>query len=98
MLAVVRNKYLKKSLLKIKDKDVSRNLIALPMDWHIWQLIKVNLSRFVLCCSHTASGETPTLDTIDSYMKKLHSIIVSNPQEHENLINTVRDVVNRLDR
>jgi hypothetical protein len=31
-------------------------------------------------------------------MKKLHSIVVSNPQEHEGLINTVRDVVNRLDR
>lgn len=46
----------------------------------------------------TGSGETPTLDTIDSYMKRLHSIIVSSPQEHENLINTVRDVVNRLDR
>ncbi|KAM3869836.1 high mobility group protein 20A [Diretmus argenteus] len=44
------------------------------------------------------SGETPSLDSIDSYMKKLHSIIVSNPQEHEILINTVRDVVNRLDR
>uniref|UniRef100_A0A8C4ZJV2 High mobility group protein 20A n=1 Tax=Gadus morhua TaxID=8049 RepID=A0A8C4ZJV2_GADMO len=44
------------------------------------------------------SGETPTLDSVDSYMKKLHSIVVSNPQEHEGLINTVRDVVNRLDR
>ncbi|XP_030644751.1 high mobility group protein 20A isoform X3 [Chanos chanos] len=44
------------------------------------------------------SGETPTLDTIDSYMKKLHGIILSNPQEHEDLISTVRDVVNRLDR
>ncbi|XP_056908889.1 high mobility group protein 20A isoform X1 [Takifugu flavidus] len=44
------------------------------------------------------SGETPTLDTVDSYMKKLHSLIISNPQEHESLINTVRDVVSRLDR
>ncbi|XP_054623464.1 high mobility group protein 20A isoform X1 [Dunckerocampus dactyliophorus] len=44
------------------------------------------------------SGEMATLDSIDAYMKKLHSIIVSNPQEHENLINTVRDLVNRLDR
>jgi len=44
------------------------------------------------------SGETPSLETIDSYMKKLHTIIVSSPQEHDNLINTVRDVVNRLDR
>lgn len=46
----------------------------------------------------TGSGETPTLETVDSYMKKLHSIIVSNPQDHETLVNTVRDVVNRLDR
>ncbi|XP_036391631.1 high mobility group protein 20A isoform X2 [Megalops cyprinoides] len=44
------------------------------------------------------SGETPTLDTIDSYMKKLHSIILANPQEHESLINTVREVVSSLDR
>ncbi|KAI1904044.1 hypothetical protein AGOR_G00001630 [Albula goreensis] len=44
------------------------------------------------------SGETPTLETIDSYMKKLHGIILTNPQEHESLINTVREVVSRLDR
>lgn len=44
------------------------------------------------------SGETPTLDSIDSYMKRLHSIILSNPQENQHLISTVRDVVNRLDR
>lgn len=56
-----------------------------------------DLPAFVLS-PPAASGETPTLDTIDSYMKKLHSIIVSSPQEHESLINTVRDVVTRLDR
>ncbi|XP_032870970.1 high mobility group protein 20A isoform X2 [Amblyraja radiata] len=44
------------------------------------------------------SGETPTLDTIDSYMRKLHGIILSNPQSSENLITTVRDLVSRLDR
>ncbi|XP_046890587.1 high mobility group protein 20A isoform X3 [Hypomesus transpacificus] len=44
------------------------------------------------------SGETPTLDTIDSYMKRLHGLILANPQEHDHLISTVRDVVNRLDR
>ncbi|KAM9808118.1 high mobility group protein 20A [Neosynchiropus ocellatus] len=44
------------------------------------------------------TGETATLESIDSYMKKLHSIIISNPQEHDSLINTVREVVNRLDR
>lgn len=44
------------------------------------------------------SGETPTLDSIGSYMKKLHGIILSSPQENQHLISTVRDVVNRLDR
>lgn len=58
---------------------------------HIW-------SKHTHCCWPAGSGETPTLETVDSYMKKLHSIIVGNPQEHENLINTVREVVNRLDR
>ncbi|KAH0619850.1 hypothetical protein JD844_014213 [Phrynosoma platyrhinos] len=44
------------------------------------------------------SGETPTMDTIDSYMNRLHNIILANPQENENLIATVREVVNRLER
>ncbi|KAM4660188.1 high mobility group protein 20A isoform 2-T13 [Amazona ochrocephala] len=44
------------------------------------------------------SGETPTMETIDSYMNRLHSIVMANPQENENLIATVRDVVNRLER
>ncbi|XP_063052839.1 high mobility group protein 20A [Engraulis encrasicolus] len=44
------------------------------------------------------SGETPTLDTIDTYMKRLHGLILTNPQEHENLIGTVREVVSRLER
>ncbi|KAG5273315.1 hypothetical protein AALO_G00150020 [Alosa alosa] len=44
------------------------------------------------------SGEMPTVDSIDTYMKKLHSLILTNPQEHESLINTVREVVNRLER
>lgn len=64
---------------------------------------KTSIGERNVRCSHptccpVGSGETPTLDSIDSYMKKLHSIIVSNPHEHESLINTVRDVVNRLDR
>ncbi|XP_032831579.1 high mobility group protein 20A-like isoform X1 [Petromyzon marinus] len=43
------------------------------------------------------SGETPTLETIDSYMTKLHNIILASPQENEGLLATVRDVVSRLD-
>ncbi|XP_033016817.1 high mobility group protein 20A isoform X3 [Lacerta agilis] len=44
------------------------------------------------------SGEIPTMDTIDSYMNRLHNIILANPQDNESLIATVREVVNRLER
>ncbi|XP_013927717.1 PREDICTED: high mobility group protein 20A [Thamnophis sirtalis] len=44
------------------------------------------------------SGEIPTLDTIDSYMNRLHHLILANPQENETLIATVREVVNHLER
>ncbi|XP_034265372.1 high mobility group protein 20A isoform X6 [Pantherophis guttatus] len=44
------------------------------------------------------SGEIPTLDTIDSYMNRLHNLILANPQENETLIATVREVVNHLER
>ncbi|XP_030042828.1 high mobility group protein 20A isoform X4 [Microcaecilia unicolor] len=43
------------------------------------------------------SSETPTMETIDSYMNRLHSIILASPHEHENLTATVREVVSHLD-
>lgn len=43
------------------------------------------------------SNEMPTLETIDSYMSKLHTMILDSPQENENLISTVREIVGRLD-
>ena len=40
--------------------------------------------------------EVPSVDTIDTYMAKLHMVILDNPQENEGLIATVRDIVGRL--
>ncbi|GFS09509.1 high mobility group protein 20A [Elysia marginata] len=42
------------------------------------------------------TGELPTLETIDSYMARLHSLILDSPQENETLIATVREIVGRL--
>ncbi|CAL1547882.1 unnamed protein product [Lymnaea stagnalis] len=42
------------------------------------------------------SGELPTIETIDTYMAKLHSLILDSPQENEQLIATVREIVGRL--
>ena len=38
----------------------------------------------------------PSVDTIDTYMAKLHMVILDNPQDNESLIATVRDIVGRL--
>lgn len=42
------------------------------------------------------TNEVPSIDTIDTYMAKLHMVILDNPQENESLIATVRDIVGRL--
>ena len=38
----------------------------------------------------------PTLDTIDTYMARLHTLILDSPQENEGLIASVREIVGRL--
>ena len=42
------------------------------------------------------TNEVPTLDTIDSYMTRLYSVILDSPQENEGLITNVREIVSRL--
>ena len=43
-----------------------------------------------------STNEVPTLDTIDSYMTRLYSVILDSPQENEGLITNVREIVSRL--
>ena len=54
----------------------------------------VRLHIFII--SFSGSNEVPTLESIDTYMAKLHSIILDSPQENEALIATVREIVSRL--
>ncbi|XP_036137434.1 high mobility group protein 20A isoform X2 [Molossus molossus] len=75
-------------------QERSRNTV---LQQHLETLRQVLTSSFA-SMPLPGSGETPTLDTIDSYMNRLHSIILANPQDNENFIATVREVVNRLDR
>ncbi|XP_035828536.1 high mobility group protein 20A [Aplysia californica] len=42
------------------------------------------------------SGHLPSVDSIDTYMARLHSLILDSPHDNEQLIATVRDVVGRL--
>lgn len=75
-------------------QERSRNTV---LQQHLETLRQVLTSSFA-SMPLPGSGETPTVDTIDSYMNRLHSIILANPQDNENFIATVREVVNRLDR
>lgn len=43
------------------------------------------------------TNEVPSLETIDGYMAKLHTLILDSPQDNESLITTVREIVGRLD-
>ncbi|XP_072443742.1 SWI/SNF-related matrix-associated actin-dependent regulator of chromatin subfamily E member 1-related-like isoform X2 [Chiloscyllium punctatum] len=42
------------------------------------------------------SGESVTLDTVDSFMTKLHSIIDEDPQQNEKLVRKVQEIVSNL--
>lgn len=75
-------------------QERSRNAV---LQQHLETLRQVLTSSFA-SMPLPGSGETPTVDTIDSYMNRLHSIILANPQDNENFIATVREVVSRLDR
>lgn len=54
--------------------------------------LATNLSSVVL----PGFNETLTLDNVDVFMAKLHSLILDAPEENESLIATVRDVISRL--
>jgi len=42
------------------------------------------------------TNELPTLDTVDTYMTKLHGLITDSPQEHATLASTVRGIISRM--
>ena len=49
-----------------------------------------------LSLHYVDTNEVPTVPTIDNYMAKLHQIILDAPQENEQLILAVTEVVNKL--
>jgi hypothetical protein len=64
-------------------------------------LLRATLSNSFANVPLPSTSEVPTLDTIDSYMSKLHALMTSNTAVHsvhdmEQLSTTVRDIVGRL--
>jgi len=42
------------------------------------------------------TSELPTLDTVDSYMTRLHAAIAESPRDNAALATTVRTVISRM--
>ena len=73
-----------KSVLQYSVPYGQCSCLLLPL-WYSWMfLVAID------------TNEVPTVATIDNYMAKLHQIILETPQEHEELIVAVREVVNKL--
>jgi len=76
------------------DCDIAVNTGGRPStcDMYVQNLYVYIHVNFVLL----GTNELPTLDTVDAYMTKLHSLISESPQEHVALAANVRGIINRL--
>lgn len=86
---------MKQAIEKLEVEAVQQRKHNMALQCHLTKLrtlLTTNFANVPL----PGTNETPTLETIDSYMAKLHSVILESPQENESLVTTVRDIVGRL--
>ena len=81
------------SYLQVESVQQRANNLALQ---HHLDALRQTLTNNFASVPLPGSNEVPNLDSIDTYMAKLHTIILDSPQEHESLITTVREIVGRL--
>jgi len=60
------------------------------------QALRHKLTQAFLGLPLPGSGLVPSVDSVDTYMARLHSLILESPQENERLIAAVREIVGRL--
>jgi hypothetical protein len=56
--------------------------------WTVLTVLKVDA-----VCSILGTDEVPSLENVDSYMMRLHSIMTESAHEHAALAKTVREIV-----
>lgn len=87
---------MKAAISKLEVETVQQRNNNMALQQHLENL-RATLTENFASVPLPGTNETPTLETIDSYMARLHTLILDSPQEHEALISTVRDIVGRLD-
>jgi len=86
---------MKQAIDKLEVEAVQQRSNNAALQQHLDVLrttLVANFSRIPL----PGTNELPTLDTIDSYMSRLHGIIMDSPQEHTVLASTVKDIIGHL--
>ncbi|XP_033725522.1 high mobility group protein 20A-like isoform X1 [Pecten maximus] len=86
---------MKQAIEKLEVESVQQRSSNMALQGHLDGL-RASLTSHFSSTPLPGTGELPTIDTIDSYMAKLHSLILESPQDHESLIATVRDILGRL--
>ncbi|XP_067652904.1 high mobility group protein 20A-like [Haliotis asinina] len=86
---------MKHAIEKLEIEAVQQRSTNMALQTHLDNL-RTTLTTHFASVSLPGSGETPSLETIDTYMAKLHTVILDSPQENESLIATVREIVGRL--
>ncbi|KAM4040024.1 high mobility group protein 20A isoform 2-T3 [Anomaloglossus baeobatrachus] len=61
------------------------------------QNVRQTLTHCLCTVPIPGTNETPTLETIDSYMSRLQSAVLTHPKESEALISGVREVLSQLE-
>ncbi|KAG8576208.1 hypothetical protein GDO81_009800 [Engystomops pustulosus] len=75
------------------NQEQGRNTL---LQQHI-QNVRQTLAHCLRAVPIPGTNETPTLDTIDSYMSRLQSAVLTHPKESEALISGVREVLSQLE-
>ena len=86
---------MKTAIGKLEVESVQQRNTNLVLQQHLDNLRSTLVTHFS-GIALPGSDSAVTADSIDTYMAKLHSLIIDAPQEHEALIAKIRDIVARL--
>ncbi|ELU04681.1 hypothetical protein CAPTEDRAFT_155070 [Capitella teleta] len=86
---------MKSAIDKLEVEMVQQRTSNVALQQHL-DMLRATLSAHFASVPLPGSGEVPTLDTVDNYMAKLHSVILESPHENEAVIASVRDIVGRI--
>ena len=86
---------MKSAIGKLEVESVQQRNTNNTLQQHLENL-RATLATHFASLPLPGSNEGATVDTIDAYMARLHTLMVDSPKEHERLIASVREVLARI--